>query len=167
MTLAISLTALIFSMFVFVQNRRSNRRDLLLKVHDQLLAPERQRGRRALFEMGEKGQRPEDLAPDEFVIVNHALASLDMLGYLFYRRLVPRRDVVAMWGTTAMRACRVAQDTGLLTMRDTQNQMRVWPYLRYLAAWMDARKDHSIRLPTGRPLRVGHDDGETSPTAVG
>jgi hypothetical protein len=161
-TLAISVTALVFSAFVFVHNRRNTRRELLLRVHEQLLAPDKQRARRALFEMGEKAQRPEDLTRDEFVIVNHALASFDMLGYLFYRRLVPRPDVVAMWGTTAMRACRVAQDTGILAMRDEQNQMQVWPYLRYLAAWMDARGVNSVRVPSVAPLPARLGEAETS-----
>jgi hypothetical protein len=163
-TLGISLTALVFSVFVFVHNRRSTRRELLLKVHEQLLAPERQRARRALFEMGEKAQGPEDLTSDEFTTVNHALASFDMLAYLFYRRLVPRHDVVAMWGTTALRACRVAEETGMLAMRDEQNQMRVWPYLRYLAAWMDTRGTKAIRLPPTSPLSRPHGEGEISST---
>jgi hypothetical protein len=162
--LAISLTALVFSAFVFAHNRRSTRRDLLLKMHEQLLAPERQSARRVLFEMGERGRRREDLAPDESEAVNHALASLDMLGYLFYRRLVPRPDVAALWGTTALRACRVAQDTGILAVRDEQNGVPVWPFLRHLATWMDKRGDRTVRIPPTTPLSVRLGEGETSPT---
>jgi hypothetical protein len=165
-TLAISLSALIFSMFVFVHNRRGNRRELLLKVHEQLLDSDRQRGRRTLFEMGEKGQAPDDLASEEFVAVNHALASLDMLGYLFYRRLVPRSDVVALWGATAMRACRVAEATGMLAMRDAQNLMPVWPYLRYLAAWMDSHKDRAARIPSAAWLPVSSGQAEDGPSTA-
>ena len=165
-TLAISLAALVFSVFVFVHNRRGSRRELLLKVHEQLLEPDRQRARRALFEMGEQDKTPNDLAPDEFVAVNHALASLDMLGYLFYRRLVPRSDVIALWGVTAMRACQVAEATGMLAMRDEQNRMRVWPYLRYLAAWMDRHQDRATKIPSAMRLPTPSGQGEESASAA-
>ncbi|HEX5401197.1 MAG TPA: hypothetical protein VFX16_02720 [Pseudonocardiaceae bacterium] len=161
-TLAISLTALVFSVFVFSYSRYGGRRDLLLKIHDQLLAPDRQHGRRVLFEMHEEGRRADDLTPDEFLAVNHALASLDMLGYLFSRRYVSRRDVVSLWGTTALRACQAAQDTGLLAMRDAQNRLPVWPYLRDLATSMVEHKGRPVHLPTVVPLPPS--DEPTYPT---
>lgn len=96
--LTISLVALAFSTFVFVHNRRVDKRKLLLQIHDQLLAADRQEGRRILFQMHEQARSPDDLSAEEFRSVNHALASLNTIGFLFRKRYVPRSDVVDLVG---------------------------------------------------------------------
>jgi hypothetical protein len=98
MSLAISLSALFLSAFVFLHNRRANKRDLLLKIYEQLLAPDRQHGRRVLFELLERGGKAADLSADDFLAVNHALASLDLMSFLFVKRYIPRADAVAFMG---------------------------------------------------------------------
>src|SRR5215211_384826 len=102
--LAISIAALALSTFTFAYNRQVGRRDLLLRVHDQLVALDRQEGRRILFSMSENDRKPEDLSTEEFRLVNHSLASLDVMGFLFSRRYIPQEDALALWGPTAVRA---------------------------------------------------------------
>ena len=145
MALAISLTALLFSAFVFIHNRRATKRDLFLKVHEQLLATDRQHGRRVVFEMKEHGRTPVDLSPEEFLSANHALASLDMLGYLFTKRYIPRKDATALWGATTLRAYRAAEESGFIALRDTQNGIPIWPYLRQFVTSLETVDRHGTK----------------------
>lgn len=138
MALVISILALALSAFVFVHNRRADKRKLLLQAHDQLLDADRQDGRRILFEMQEKGRSPSELSPDEYRSVNHALASFNTLGFLCRKRYVARSDAVDLWGLTTVRAYRAAEAVGFLTLRDAQNMTPVWPNLRYFVAWIEA-----------------------------
>jgi hypothetical protein len=138
MAVVLSVLALLFSAFVFFYNRRSNKRELLLRFHEQLLAPERQHGRRVLFELVERNQGPDDLTAEEFRDANHSLSLLGMLGFLFCKRYIPRHDVLDLWALTAVRVFDAAEKSGFLALRDAQNGAPPWPYLHPFVT--DARR---------------------------
>jgi hypothetical protein len=150
MAVVVSFTAVLISTFVFVYNRRMSRRDLLLDAHERQLSPENQHGRRVVFEMRETGESPDALSAEDFRSANHALASMNMLGFLCCRRYVSTRDVIALWGQTVVRVVDAAEQTGFLALRDSQQEgTPVWPYLREFALIAQARS-HLYR----NPLRV-------------
>jgi hypothetical protein len=64
----ISVVALGVSLFVLVDSRRLDRRDLLLRLHEQLIAPDRQTGRRSLYQLAR--QPVESWRDDQFDLVN-------------------------------------------------------------------------------------------------
>jgi len=138
MAIVLSSIALIFSVFVFVYHRRGSRRDLLLHVHDQQLSAERQDGRRVLFELYEQKRLPEELSDEEHRSANHALSVFNVIGYMYCRRYVPRRDLLELWDLTSVRLFDAAERSGFLAMRDAQNGAPIWPYFRPFVA--DARK---------------------------
>lgn len=130
---AISLAAFALTLYTFIHSRQIARRDLLLNLQDQLLAPDRQEGRRVLFEMSEKGLTPQDLSAEEFRLVNHSLAMLDALGFLYVRRYIAQSDALDLWGATTARAYVAAESCGFIALRDIQHQEPIWPYLRQFA----------------------------------
>jgi hypothetical protein len=133
MATVISCAALLVSITVFLQSRRVSRRELLLKVHDQLLGLERQQGRRLLFQMAEDGRSLSDLTDEQFAAINHSLSQMNVLAYLHLKRYVPRRDVIVLWGTTAARSWQAATKVGFIQLRDRQNVTPVWPFFRAFA----------------------------------
>ncbi|GAB2994711.1 DUF2800 domain-containing protein [Amycolatopsis acidiphila] len=141
MAIVLSFIALLFSAFVFLYNRRASKRDLYVRMHDQLLDADRQHGRRVLFELAEQNQQPGDLTSEEHRYANHALATLELFGFLYFKRYIPRRDALEMWGITITRLVDAGEQSGFLALRDAQNGMPVWPYLRRLA--VDSRRHRS------------------------
>ena len=137
MAVLISVIALVFSATVFLYNRRASKHDLFLRTQESFVDPERQQGRRELFEAYEASTDPHGLGPERFRAINHALASADMMGYLFYRGHVPRGDAYALWGITLVRVHRTAEQSGFLALRDNQFGTTIWPYLAHFAACVE------------------------------
>jgi hypothetical protein len=146
MAVIISVVALIFSASVFVHNRIVSKRDLLIRVHVDALDAERQQGRRVLFEVHEAGTRPSELSDEQMRVINHAVASLDVMCYLMYRKYVPVRDAVALWGVAMVRAHHAAEESGYFKFRDDQIGMPIWRHLRATVAWLKAGAKGSIRV---------------------
>ncbi|MBE8516911.1 hypothetical protein ILP97_05170 [Amycolatopsis sp. H6(2020)] len=150
MAVVVSFVAVLLTTFVFVYNRRTSRRDLLLNAHEKELVPENQHGRRVIFELRETGESPEALSAEDFRSANHALSSLNMLGFLCCRRYVSMSDAIALWGLTVVRVVDASEETGFLALRDSQQEgTPVWPYLREFA--LIARARSHLYLD---PLRV-------------
>ena len=150
MAVVVSFVAVLLSTFVFVHNRRTSRRDLLLNAHEKQLVPENQHGRRVVFELRETGESPEALSAEDFRSANHALSSLNMLGFLCCRRYISMSDAIALWGLTVVRVVDAAEQSGFLALRDSQQEgTPVWPYLREFALIARARPHLYLN-----PLRV-------------
>ncbi|MEV6624391.1 hypothetical protein AB0M83_39695 [Amycolatopsis sp. NPDC051106] len=142
MAVVVSFIAVLVSTFVFVYNRRTSRRDLLLDAHERQLLGDNQHGRAVLFEAHASGTMVGELSAEDFRSANHALSSLNMLGFLCCRRYVSMRDSIALWGLTAVRVVAAAEKCGLLALRDTQQKgTPVWPYLREFALIAQERSD--------------------------
>ena len=90
-TLAISLSA--WTVYV---GRRSRRQDTFLRVHELLISPEAQRGRRLLYQMAETGKKPDD-GSDDYAVMNRALSLYDTVGMYVRRNVIPQSWVLDAW----------------------------------------------------------------------
>lgn len=138
MAIVLSSVALFFSAFVFLHNRQTVKRELLLRIHDQQLVADRQDGRRVLFQLYEQKMPPESLSYEDHRAVNHALSIFNVIGFLYCKRYVPRRDLMDLWAITGTRLFDAAERSGFLALRDSQNRVPIWPYFRRFVA--DARR---------------------------
>jgi hypothetical protein len=125
----ISVVALGLSLFVLVDSRRLDRRDLLLRLHEQLNTQDRSTGRRLLYQLA--GQPVESWPDDQFDRVNGALAYYDVIGMYVELGYVKKDDVLRLWAEPAYRAWRAAQP--FLDFRSRQGGSRPWPYFAQLA----------------------------------
>jgi hypothetical protein len=138
--LIVAVIALVISIAAFVYELVSRRRQLMLTIYEKLLEGEQQRGRRLVHELAETGQAFDDLDQPSRDCVNHALSMLNVLGFLYARRYVSRRDAMTLWGSATSRVCRSAENAGFLAFRDAQEDGRVWPYFRDFSAIAEARR---------------------------
>jgi hypothetical protein len=136
MSILISIAALTLSLSVFLHSRWRDKRDLILRIHEHLVTADQQRGRRLLYRMKETQARVEDLSDDDYVLINNALASLNVLGIYYQRRYVRRRDALELWGVQILRVLLAGEV--FIAYRDVEQRMRSWPQLHVMAK--DARK---------------------------
>jgi hypothetical protein len=132
-SILISAVAVVLSLIALSYQRTTQRKELLLRVYEGLLEPEQQKGRRLLFELAEQEKPITELDQDDVDCVNHALASLNILGFLYGRGYIPRRDALDLWGVPAARAWKAAHETGMFDRRDGQEGRPVWPHFRAFA----------------------------------
>ena len=164
MSIAISVAALVFSLAAFQYGRWRDRRDLLLKVHEHLVSADQHRGRRLLYTVKERQIQVEDISEEDYLLINNALAALNVLGIYYRRRYIRRKDVLELWAVPVLRAVLAGQ--AIMARRDTENGMPIWPHLRSLAD--DARRyteqaGMTVQAPGFRPLSytlVGRQDTE-------
>ncbi|WP_037864968.1 hypothetical protein, partial [Streptomyces sp. NRRL S-340] len=81
-------------LYAFIHSRRKDKRDLFLRMHEQLVSPDKQRGRRLIYDMAATGRSVDDLTADEYEAINNALAYLDVLGVYYNNRYIRREDVM-------------------------------------------------------------------------
>jgi hypothetical protein len=96
LAVALSLLGIALASYTFWSGRRARREDNLIRIHEQLLTPEVQEGRRRLFAAFDQGAVP---LPDsqEYHQINRALAFYDTLGYYIQARLVDRKAALDLW----------------------------------------------------------------------
>ena len=127
--IAISIGSLIVSVGGLLYTHSSKKRELFVKVFDDLLESDRQRGRQVLFEWCENASPQASWPAEDTRKANHALAWLELMSYLHNKRYISRRDSFAIWGVTAVRAYRAAEQSGFLAFRDGQHGESIWPHL--------------------------------------
>lgn len=132
MAIAISFAALVVSLSTFLASRWRDRRDLLLRVHEHLVTPDQQRVRRLIHVMSSRRMQVEDLSDDEYVLINNALAALNVMGSYCQRRYIRRRDVLQFWAEPVLRLMPAAD--AFLAHRASFGSHRTWPELRAFAA---------------------------------
>ncbi|MEV4540819.1 hypothetical protein [Micromonospora echinaurantiaca] len=89
----IATLAVALSLSTVLVQRAQQRRDAYRYMHEQLISPELQQGRRLLFDAGRSGQLPDDRSQD-FYLMNRAVGMYDTLGLYVRRKVVPRRWVL-------------------------------------------------------------------------
>ncbi len=127
--IVISIGSLILSAGGLLYTHSSKKRELLVKVYDELLQQDRQRGRELLFEWCESGCPSTDWPAEDKRMANHALAWLELMSYLHNKRHISRPDSYAIWGVTAVRTYRAAEQCGFLKFRKTQHGQVICPQL--------------------------------------
>jgi len=108
-SVALSVVALGFSMFVFVENRRRDRRDIFLKITEYLTSEDIQRGRYTLFEKVTDEASIEELSEHEYRDIHRTINAINILGLYVENGYISERDVIAVWAMLVYRAWRAAQ----------------------------------------------------------
>jgi hypothetical protein len=108
----------------------SKKRELLVKIYDSLLDADRQRGRQLLFEWCENAAPQGSWPSQDMRTANHAMSWLEVMSYLHNKRYIPQRDSFAIWGVTAVRTFKAAEQSGFIAFRDAQHGQTLWPQLR-------------------------------------
>jgi hypothetical protein len=130
-SLAIALIALGLNGMTFRDRRRQDRRDLFLKLHERLIDPEVQRGRRLLYERVHSpadAARLREHAPDEYELVNRSLAMFEVFAMYVERGYIDRAIALQEWGRTIARAYDRAEH--FLDDRAQHQTWKPWPNLR-------------------------------------
>ncbi|MET8901659.1 hypothetical protein [Streptomyces sp. NPDC004538] len=122
----ISGIALVISLCSLYRSVRNDRRDITLRLHESLIDPKLQTGRKVLHEM----QDVESLTPEQYELANRALASLDIAGFYCAKRYVSEKDFLDLWAPALVTLGRSAAP--FLAYRDAQRPKPVWPYYRRL-----------------------------------
>ncbi len=158
MSLAISFAALALSLGAFLHGRWRDKRDLLLRIVDELIAAEREGGRRLLYAIAKQQRRVQDLTPDEFIAANNAINALDLLSIYYRRRYVSRRDVLELWAKPIIEVLPAAE--AFLAYRDARVKIKEWPAMRVICR--DAErylKRHGLTVPGASPAQTPTDPG--------
>lgn len=125
-SIVLSVLALGFSMFVFIESRRRDRRDIFLKITEYLTSDDIQRGRYTLFEKVADEPNVERLSDDEYRDAHRAVNAFNVLGLCVKNGYVNERDVLDAWAIPVYRAHRAAQP--FLTFRERTHGYPSWPY---------------------------------------
>ena len=138
----ISVFALAVSVAAFLISLRRDRRDLFLSMHERLIDPDLQEGRRVLharINSVEDVKQLLDASPREYALVNRALAMLDIFGMYVARGYIDKRVALEEWGYTYAKAA--ARAAHVIEFRaQHQDGWRSWPNLQRFgadaAAWV-------------------------------
>ncbi len=116
-------------------SRAENRdaRDLLLSVHQTLVAEDASTGRYLLYEYF--GTSVRDYPQEIYQPINRAIANFDMLGLYLERGYLPEPDIMDLWAEPICRAWVAAQP--FIDYREQHNGWRPWPYFKKLAERAD------------------------------
>ena len=115
--LILSAIAITFSIYVFIDSRQRDRRDVFIKVYELLISDGIQKGRYLLFEKVTDKESVERLTDDEYRHINRAVAAYNLLGVYLKNGYVSERDVIEVWGPTIYRAWVTAQPFWLIAKR--------------------------------------------------
>jgi len=141
LAVVISVVSLFVSVVGLLYSIRSRRQGLLLSYFDNHSDPSRQSGRAIIHNwnrrMNSDGQQIvwEESSKDEqegplIEKANHALAALDLLGYLYSKRYIDRKDALEMWGYTTANVYRAAERIGYIEFRRKRDNGRTpWLWL--------------------------------------
>jgi len=134
--IAFSVVALGFSIYVFIDSRRRDRRDVFLKIHELLISNDLQRGRYLLFQRVTDEASVQKLSDQEYRDVNRALATYETLGLYLENGYVSKRDVMDIWAEAICRAWHVGQP--FIAHRERNHGYRPWPHFEALARAAEA-----------------------------
>lgn len=99
--LSVAGGALALSIYTLFANRRQNRRDLFLSLHEKLTRPDLQTGRTLLRERINSYRDAEEMrssSPEDYKLVVSAIAMFDILGLYVEKHFVSEELVFAEWG---------------------------------------------------------------------
>ena len=136
-SLLISIAALAFTGLTYRDRRRQDRRDLFLKLHERLVETDLQRGRRLLFTQAqtiESVLKLRDEEPDNFDLINRAIAMLDVAGLYVTKKYVDKQDFLAEWGPVYGRAWLAADAFLAVRLGGLRGGQHGWPYFQALGA---------------------------------
>jgi hypothetical protein len=108
-SITLSIVALMFSVYVFINNRRLDKRNTLIKMHELLISDRHQKGRFILFEKVTDESSVEHLSNEEYRDINGAIAGFSLLGLYVRNKYVNERDALDAWGISIARTWEAAK----------------------------------------------------------
>lgn len=123
----IAASALVVTSLTYMFNWRKSKTDLFIAVHEKLIAPEVQSGRKILADKVSGVMSVRLLSDHEFESANRSLALYDTLAMYSRRGSVIPADVEETWGL-AMRM-RSDQIRDFITYRALKDEYHSWPHL--------------------------------------
>jgi hypothetical protein len=108
-SIALSIVALLFSMYVFIINRQKDKRDILIKMHEMLTSDRHQKGRYLLFEKITDETSVERLSGEDYRDINGAISGFSLLGLYVQKGYVNKADVLDAWDVSIARAWEAAR----------------------------------------------------------
>ena len=132
--LSISVASFGFSLLNNYQQRQQDKRDMFIKMHEALLDPDLQRGRRILnskFRTAAEFDSMQDQSPDEYQLINRCLAMFDVFAMYVDHKFIDEELVLKEWGHTIARTWEHAEP--FLDARSDREHYRPWANLRSLA----------------------------------
>src|SRR5690349_8827448 len=129
--IGISGTALLLSIYVFVENRRQYRRNALLRIHQLLMSDDVQRGRYLLFEKVIDESSIQNLSSQDYGDINRALAAFNLLGLYVQKGYVEEKEVMDIWARPVYRSWIAAQP--FFAHREQHAGYRLSPFFDLLA----------------------------------
>lgn len=131
-SLCLSLSAAVLSVVALLDNRRKDRRDNYLKLHEMLISEDRHRGRQIMYMRCAGGSPISQIPEGERAMISRAIATYDAVGLYVKRGYVDENDVMDTWADSVQRAWRSAQPF-IVDRRDGHGVKDPWPFFRYLA----------------------------------
>jgi hypothetical protein len=144
----ISIAAFLFALVNFLVTLIRDRRRLFLSMHERLIDPDLQRGRRLLVNevhSVEDVQVVRERSEDDYQLMNRALAMFDIFGMYVRRRYISRKLAFEEWGHTF---AKVAEHGQYFIDHRAQSQgWQSWPNLRQVGSearsWVASVKNDS------------------------
>lgn len=131
-SLALSIVAVGLSAYAFIEGRRRDRRDILLKLqHEMLLSDDAVRGRQILYDKVTDEAAVETLSDHDYRDVHRAVGMMNTLAFYMKKGYVEESDVLGLWAEALYRACLAAGP--LLSHRENRTGRHPWIHLDYLA----------------------------------
>lgn len=107
---------------------------MLRDVYRDFLDSHEQACRRTLYRARDAGSTFADLSEEEKGQINHAVAQMNLIGYLWEEKLISREDAINLMGSTAERVDFAAQTIGYYEYRKQLTGKVPWRYLRKFAS---------------------------------
>ncbi len=142
----VALIAVALTTYTVIQARRTQRTDAFLRLHELMIQPDAQRGRRRLFQAANgvtAMPRPGTVESGE---MNRALALYDTLGMYIEHRIVDPESALDAWVNL-----RNIKEPANRFIDERQTTYRLWPHLSRL---FDRAEAHHPRRPCCQPLRI-------------
>jgi len=129
--IALSITALIFSVYVFFNSRVRDRRDVLMKMSEMFISDDLEKGRYLLFNKVTDKASVDHLDDQEYHNINRALSAFNLLGLYVKNGYISEKEAIETWGWSVYRSWVAAQP--FLEHREQGHGYRPWPYFDLLA----------------------------------
>lgn len=129
--ISLALIGLLVTAYTVRTARSSQRRDAFMRIHETLLQPEIQEGRRLLFEVKEQKDIPGS-STVEYQKINRSLAMYDTLGHYIEGGFVERKHALEIWHHSIRDLRQPAEIFISFRAASHRSNWTPWPYLRHL-----------------------------------
>jgi hypothetical protein len=130
LSVVLATVAIAVSAWTVYAGRRSRRQDTFLRIHELLISPDVQRGRKLLYEGARSGRFPDE-GSDDLVMMNRALSLYHTVGMYVRRKVIPEKWVLDSWHHS-LRDIKAAYEIFVQHRQATYHFWRPWVELEDL-----------------------------------